>query len=50
MFNRKWNQWHDSLPVHTRTQLANQPLWHDVDLAKAFLVGFILGVVVALIF
>ena len=37
----KWTNWYDSLPEHTREYLKNQPLWHDIDLVKADVVGSI---------
>lgn len=46
----KWSEWHDSLPENTKIWLKNQPLWHDIDLVKAFLVGAIVGLVLAVIF
>lgn len=39
----KWTEWHDSLPEHTKEYLKTQPLWHDIDLAKAFVVGVLVG-------
>ena len=50
MFKSKWDRWYDSLPANTKVWLKNQPLWHDIDLAKAFLVGVIIGLVLAMIF
>jgi hypothetical protein len=39
----KWDEWYESLPLSTKEYLKNQPLWHDLDLAKAFAVGLIAG-------
>ena len=45
----KWDAWWDNLSPHTKEYLKSQSLWHDIDLAKAFgfglLIGFILGVI-----
>jgi hypothetical protein len=46
----KWTKWYDSLPNHTKQYLKNQPLWHDSDLVKAGLVGFIIGLILGLAF
>ena len=39
----KWDVWYDSLPEHTKQYLKTQPLWHDIDLVKAFAFGALLG-------
>ena len=39
----KWTAWYDSLPAHTKQCLKTQPLWHDIDIFKAFAVGIIVG-------
>jgi len=44
----KWTNWYDSLPEHTREYLKNQPVWHDIDLVKAGLVGFVIGLIFGL--
>jgi hypothetical protein len=44
----KWDKWYNSLPAHTREYLKNQPLWHDIDLVKAGLVGFVIGLIFGL--
>ena len=44
----KWIKWYSSLPEHTREYLKHQPLWHDSDLAKAGLVGFVIGLILGL--
>jgi hypothetical protein len=45
----KWNTWYDNLPEHTKQYLKSQPIWHDIDMWKAGIlgavVGFILGVI-----
>jgi ElaB/YqjD/DUF883 family membrane-anchored ribosome-binding protein len=46
----KWDQWYDSLPEHTKRYIADQPLWHDIDLAKAAAVGFVVGFLFGLCF
>jgi hypothetical protein len=46
----EWTKWYDSLPNHTKQYLKNQPLWHDSDLVKAGLVGFIIGLILGLAF
>ena len=46
----KWEKWYDSLPVHTKEWLKNQPVWYDIDLAKAFLVGIIIGLILSALF
>jgi len=42
----KWTAWYDSLPAHTKQSLKTQPVWHDSDLAKAFVAGLVLGCVI----
>jgi hypothetical protein len=44
----KFNDWYESLDTHTKIYLDKQPLWHDQDLLKAALIGFILGIVLGL--
>ena len=39
----KWNEWFNSLNPSTQEYLKNQPLWHDIDLAKAAAVGAVVG-------
>ena len=46
----KWNEWHNSLPQHTKEYLKTQPLWHDIDLAKAFGFGALLGFFIGWLF
>jgi hypothetical protein len=46
----EWTKWYDSLPNHTKQYLKNQPLWHDSDLVKVGLVGFIIGLILGLAF
>jgi hypothetical protein len=45
----KWEVWYDNLPSHTKTWLKNQPVWHDIDLAKAFLIGIIIGLIFGMV-
>jgi hypothetical protein len=42
----KWEAWYDNLPQHTKEYLKTQPIWHDKDLAKAFVVGLLIGIVI----
>ena len=44
----KFNDWYESLDSHTKTYLDKQPLWHDSDLFKAAVIGFVLGIVLGL--
>jgi len=44
----KWDQWYDSLPVHTKEYLKRQPVWHDSDLIKAAIVGAVIGFILGL--
>lgn len=44
----KINEWYESLDPHTKAYLDKQPLWHDRDLAKAAVIGFVLGVILGL--
>ena len=44
--SEKWQQWWDSLSPTTKEYLKAQPLWHDVDLAKAFAVGIVVGLII----
>ena len=46
----KWNTWYDSLPAHTKEYLKTQPIWHDSDLAKAFVIGTVVGTLLGFIF
>jgi hypothetical protein len=46
----KFEAWYDSLPQHTKEYLKSQPLWHDIDLAKAFAVGAFVGFLIGLLF
>jgi hypothetical protein len=39
----KWESWWDSLSPSTQAYLKTQPLWHDVDLFKAFALGALIG-------
>ena len=42
----KWDTWYDSLPAHTKAYLKSQPLWHDIDLVKVFVLGLAVGCVI----
>ena len=42
----RWSSWHDSLPEHTKSWLAKQPLWYDRDLALIFAVGVVVGLLI----
>jgi len=44
----KWDTWYDSLPAHTKAYLKNQPLWYDIDMFKAFVVGIFVGTLIGL--
>ena len=46
----KWTEWYDSLNPSTKEYLKAQPLWHDVDLAKALTFGLIIGFLIGLLF
>jgi hypothetical protein len=45
----KWDAWWNSLSPTTQEYLKAQPLWHDIDLAKAFAVGALIGFVIGVI-
>jgi F0F1-type ATP synthase assembly protein I len=45
----KYEQWYESLPEHTKRYLNNQPLWHDIDLAKAFAAGIVVGLIIGVL-
>jgi len=45
-----WQAWWDSLSPTTQAYLKAQPLWHDVDLAKALVLGLIVGLLIGLCF
>jgi hypothetical protein len=46
----KWDVWWDSLSPSTQEYLKSQPLWHDIDLAKAAAVGAFVGFLFGLLF
>ena len=46
----KYQHWWDSLPKHQQEYLNRQPVWHDRDIYKALAAGFLMGLVVGLIF
>ena len=39
----KFTNWYNSLSPQTQEYLDSQPIWHDADIAIAFLIGFVLG-------
>lgn len=45
--SNKWEKWWDSLPAHTKTYLAHQPIWKHNEMlgftAGAFIVGILIG-------
>jgi|Laugrespbdmm15sd_2_1035082.scaffolds.fasta_scaffold128677_1 hypothetical protein len=46
----KWDAWWDNLPLNTQEYLKNQPIWHDSDMWRAGLVGFVIGLIFGLAF
>ncbi len=44
----KWDTWHDKLSPSIRAYVDNQPLWHDIDLFKAVVFGFVVGLILGL--
>lgn len=49
-YDDKWDQWYDSLPHHTKEYLKKQAVWHDRDMAKVFVFGALVGLIIGLIF
>ena len=45
----KYQDWYDRLPESTREYLKAQPVWHDRDLFKAAVIGFVIGIVIGLL-
>ncbi len=45
----KYQEWYDNLPAHTQVWLKNQPIWHDSDLFKMFILGFFIGLCIGFI-
>jgi hypothetical protein len=41
------NEWLAKQPLHTQMWLKKQAIWYDVDMAKAFVAGAIIGAIVA---
>jgi hypothetical protein len=41
----KFTDWYNSQPTHTKAYLNKQPIWHDRDMIKAFLLGNLIGIV-----
>ena len=50
MKRANWQAWWDSLSPQTQEYLKAQPLWHDIDLAKALVLGLILGFTIGICF
>jgi hypothetical protein len=51
LFNdNKWDKWYNAQPPHIQAWM-DKPgaIWHDIDMLKAGIVGFIVGAVVALL-
>jgi hypothetical protein len=48
--SNKYQTWWDSLTPQMQTYLSAQPIWHDHDLYKATAIGFVVGVVIGLLF
>ena len=46
----KWEIWWESLPEHTKEYLKRQPVWHDSDMWKAGIIGFVIGILFGLLF
>jgi ElaB/YqjD/DUF883 family membrane-anchored ribosome-binding protein len=46
----KWDVWWDSLSPSTQEYLKAQPLWHDVDMFKAAVVGAVVGFLIGLLY
>ena len=42
----KWDAWWDSLPQHTKDYIKKQPVWHDRDMAKALVLGMVIGLII----
>ncbi len=45
----KWEKWYDAQPAHIKAWY-DQPraIWYDSDMAKAFVFGILIGVLVGL--
>jgi hypothetical protein len=46
----KWDAWYNSLSPSTRAYINHQPIWHDRDLFKAVVFGFVVGLLLGLCF
>jgi hypothetical protein len=43
MFKLPHQEWLEQHPKHTQEWLKKQPLWHDADLFRFFVVGMLVG-------
>jgi len=41
----KWEKWYNSQNESTKIWLNSQPVWHDGDLIKSFVFGWIAGII-----
>ena len=46
----KYQVWWDSLSPQLQEYLKRQPVWHDSDMWKAGIVGFVFGILFGLLF
>ncbi len=46
----KYQAWWDSLSPQTQEYLKRQPVWHDIDMWRAGIIGFVLGILFGLLF
>lgn len=44
----KYQDWYDAQPKHVQEWMEKQPVWHDSDLFKASVVGFVVGLLLGL--
>ncbi len=44
----KFQDWYDNLDPATQQYLDKQPVWHDRDIFKAAVVGFVIGLILGL--
>lgn len=45
----KYQAWWDSLSPQMQQYLKKQPIWHDRDLYKSFIIGLFAGIIIGLI-
>ena len=50
MRSNKWSTWYDAQPEHVKRWMKAQPIWHDNDMWKAGIVGFVCGILFGLLF